>query len=348
MTYFHSPQFGKGKENSASSATGAKKGSALAEKDKNLKTLPKASSALLSRLPLKCNVSQTTSEQTVTHCKETTHAVRNSSVKEQQTKPAVHTNVTVHKQDKTVKKGPASVSSQAQPLHRSSKNAHTIIVKTDLQKRRLVTALEKVAHKSQVRCPTTKEHLTNTVPSCTDPKSLITKQATVTLKTTKETNYFNKSHTDLKKPLTSYAQTKPDRSGKTQTGSQDTRLTNKVGNNPEFTHTQRNVPVTTRQRSSFMSTFSKTENASKSTGASVAGVKAVPRQQRTTFKLPSKPTAQVPVLQTLPRPNKTSSLARGPVQPKTPKSTFNPGTDGIRTVPLDARNKPTTAQEERM
>ncbi|MCJ8747036.1 hypothetical protein PDJAM_G00148870 [Pangasius djambal] len=198
---------GEGKENSAPSATGAKKdiakGNALAEKNRNLRILPKASSALLPRLPLKSAVSQTASQQARTHCKETAHAVRNSSVKEQQTKPALHTNVTAHKQDKTVKMGPASVSSQAQPLHRPSMNARTSIVKTDLQKRRLVTGSEK-------------------------------------------------------------------------------------------------------------------------------------------------PTVQAPVPQTLPRPTKTSSLTRGPVQPKTPKSTFNPGTDGVRTVPMDGRNKPTTAQEERM
>ncbi|KAB5528667.1 hypothetical protein PHYPO_G00142870 [Pangasianodon hypophthalmus] len=346
---------GEGKENSAPSATDAKKdrakGNALAEKNKNLRILPKASSALLPRLPLKSTVSQTASQQARTHCKETARAVRNSSVKEQQTKPALHTNVTAHKQDKTVKMGPASVSSQAQALHRSSVNARTSIVKTDLQKRRLVTGSEKVVHKSQVKCPTTKERLTNTVPSCTDTKSLISKQATVTLKTTKETNSFNKTHTDLKKPLNRYPLAKPDRSGKTQTGSQDTRLSNKVGNKPGLTHTQRSVPVTARQRSSLMSTFSKTENASKSTSASVAGVtKAAPHQQqrRTTFKLPSKPTVQAPVPQTLPRPTKTSSLTRGPVQPKTPKSTFNPGTDGVRTVPLGGRNKPNTAQEERM
>lgn len=336
----------------APSSTGAKKeipkGKALAEKNRNLRSLPKIPSAVFPHLPLKSTISQTASQLTRTSCRETARAVRNSSVKEQSTKPALHTNVTAHKQNKTVKKGPACVSSQAQPLHRSSTNTRTSIVKTDLQKRRLVTGSEMVVHKPQVKCPPVKEHLTNTVPSCTATKSLISKQATVTLKT-KETNNFNQTHTDLKKPLNRYPLAKPDRLGKTQTDSQDTRLSTKVGNSPGSTHTQKSVPVTARQRSILLSTFPKTENTSKSASESVAGVKkAAPQQRRTTFKLPSKPTVEAPVPQTLPRPIQTSSLTRGPVQLKTPKSTFNPGTDGVRTVPLDARKKTTTAQEERL
>ncbi|KAF4074256.1 hypothetical protein AMELA_G00237520 [Ameiurus melas] len=335
--------FGKGKENSASAVMAAKtdmpKGNALAEKNKNVRTLPRAPFAAVPRLPSKSMVFQTASQQARTYCKETARSVRNPSVKQQQTKPALHTNVTAHKQDKTVKKGPVSVSIQAQPLYRSSMNARTSIVKTDIQKKPLITGSEKVVHKSQVKCPTMKKPLTNTVPSCT-----------VTLKTTKETINFNKTHTNLKKPLDRYPLAKPDRIGKTQTGSKDTRLSNKVGNKPGFTHTK-SVPVTSRQRSSLLPTFSKNEKTSKPTSVPVAGVKkAAPLQQqrRTTFKLPSKPTVQASVPQTLPRPTKTSTLTRGLMQLKTPKSTFSPGTDGVRTVPLDERNKPTTAQEERL
>lgn len=321
------------------------KGNALAEKNKNLSILPKASSAALPRLPLKCTV-QTASEQARTHYKE---KAGNSLAKEQQTKPTIHTRVTDRKQNKIVKKGPAAVSSQAQDLHRCLKNTHTSL-KTDLQKRPLVTGLEKISLKSQVKCPTEKERLTSVAPSCSDTKSLISKKATVTLKTTKENNNFNKMHTDLKKPLNRYPPAKPDRSGNTQTGSQDSR-SNKLDTKPGLTRTQKCAPVTARQRSSLLSTFSKAENASQSTSVPVAGVKkAAPHQQqwRTTFKLPSKPTVEAPGSQTLPRPTKTSNLTKGPVQPKTPKSTFNPGTNGVRTVPLDARNKPTTAQEERL
>lgn len=325
----------------------------MAEKNRNLRSLPKVSSAVFPHLPLKSTVSQISSQQPTTNCTETARAVRNSTVKEQQNKPALHTNITAPKQDKNIKKGPASVSSQAPPLHRSSTNTRTNIVKTDLQKRRLVTVSETVAHKSQVKCPSANECRTNTVPSCTATKSFISKQATRTLKTTKESNNFNKTHTDLKKPVNRYPVAKPDRSGKTQKkiDSQDTRLSNKGGNNPGFTQTHKSVPVTARQRSILLATFPKTDNTSKSTSASVASVKkAAPNQQQrhTTFTLPSKPTVQAPVPQTLPRPIKTSSLTRGPVQPKTPKSTFSPGTDGVRTVPLDARNKLTTAQEERL
>lgn len=304
----------------------------LAEKNKNLKNLPKASSSALPHLPLKCTVSRSANTHTRTHCKETA-----ASINKQKPKPALHTNVTAHEQDKTVKKGPASACSQAQSLHRSTS------IKTDLQKSLLVTGVENTAHKSQVKGPTRYRLLANSVLSCADA----TKQATVTLKTTKE----SKTHTDLKKPLNRYPPAKPERTGKTQTASQDTQVTNKLRSKQGPTHTQRSVPVPARQRSSLMTTFAKTENASKSSSAPVSGVtKAAPCQQQrhTTFKLPSKPTVQAPGPQTLKRPTKMSSLSRGPEQPKTPKSTFNPGTRGVRTVPLDARNKPTTAQEERM
>ncbi|KAK3538897.1 hypothetical protein QTP86_020177 [Hemibagrus guttatus] len=328
----------KGKENSASSATGAKK------------DIPKENVlAVLPRLPLRAVVFQTASQEARTYCK-TACAVKNASVRERQTKPALYINVTAQKQNKTVKKGQASVFSQAQALRTSTVNARTSIVKTDLQKRSLVTGSEKVAQKTQVSCPTVKESRSNTVPSCRDTKSLISKQATVTLKPAKATSNYNKTNTDLKKTLNRCPVAKPDRSGKIQTISQDTQLPNKVGNKPGLSHTRRSLAVTAKQGSSLLSSF-KTENASKSNSETVTGVKksAPHQQQRTTFKLLSKPSVQAPVPQTLPRPTKLSSLTNAlKVQPKTPKSTFNPGTNGIRTVPLDSRTKPTTAQEERL
>lgn len=332
-----SSQLIKGKENTAPSATGAKK------------DIPKENVlAVLPRLPLRGTVSQTAFQKARTNCKSDC-AVRNASIGEQPTKPALYRNVTAQKQNKTVKKGQVSVSSQAQALPTSTLNARANIVKTDLQKRSLVTGSEKVARKSQVSCPTVKERRSNTVPSCRDSKSLISKQATVTLKPAGGTSNFSKTKTDLKKTLNRCPVA--DRSAKTQIISQDTRLPNKVGNKPGLSHTQRSLAVTAKQGSSLLSTF-KTENASKSTSETVTGVtKAAPHQQqrRTTFKLLSKPRVQAPVPQTLPRPSKPSSLTNGSkAQPKTPKSTFNPGTNGVRTVPLDSRNKPTTAQEERL
>lgn len=328
---FLSSQLIKGKENTAPSATGAKK------------DIPKENIlAVFPRLPLRGNVSQTAFQKTRTNCK-TACAVRNASIREQQTKPALYRNVTA--QNKTVKKGQVSVFSQAQALPTCTLNARAGIVKTDLQKTSLVTGSEKVARKSQVSCPTVKERRINTVPSCRDSKSLISKQATVTLKPAGGTSNFSKTKTDLKKTLNRCPVA--DRSAKTQIISQDTRLPNKVG----LSHTQRSLAVTGKQGSSLLLTL-KTENASKSTSETVTGVtKAAPHQQqrRTTFKLLSKPRVQAPVPRTLPRPSKPSSLTNGSkVQPKTPKSTFNPGTNGVRTVPLDSRNKPTTAQEERL
>lgn len=299
----------------------------LAVKNKDLRTLTRAVSAALPRLPLKCTAS--------------TQARTNSTgtvfIKQHQSKPAVHTNVTGHKKDKTVKKGPVSVSSQAQSLHRSSMNARTSI-KADLQKRLLVSGLEKTAHKSQVDCRATYKRVANTVQIRADTK----KQDAVTLRTAKVT--------DLKKPLNRCPPAKPDGSGKTQTGSQGTQVSNKLRSKQEPTRTQRSVPVPARQRSSLTTAFTKTENALKSTSVPASSVtKAAPQQRRATFKPPSKPTVQAPGPQTHPRPTKTrSGLTSGTVQPKTPKSTFNPGNNGVRTVPLDARNKPTTAQEERL
>ncbi|KAF5894542.1 cytoskeleton-associated protein 2-like, partial [Clarias magur] len=342
----------KGKENSAPSATTAKKdlskGNAPVEKNKNLRILPKAPSTVLPRLPLKSTVAQTASQQTRTRY----HVIRNASVKEQQTKSDIHRSVVTQRQDKIVKKGSVSVSSHAHPPHWPLMNARTNTIKTDLQKRRLVTGSEKVVQQSQVNCPTMKERLTTTVPRCIDTKSSVSKGATVTLQNTRETNNLSKNNFDVKKPLNRYPVGKPDRSEKTQTNSQNTRLLNKVENKPALTRTQRSsIPVTDRQRSGVLSTTSKTENASKSTAVTVGGVKnAAPhrQQRRTTFIVPSKPNVPAPVPQTLPGPAKTSSLTRGPAQLKTPKSTFSPGTDGVRTVPLADRTKLTTAQEERL
>ncbi|KAF7687550.1 cytoskeleton-associated protein 2-like [Silurus meridionalis] len=342
----------RGKENSVPSSTGGKKevskGNAHAENNKHLIPFSKAPTLNIPRLPVKSTLSQTSSEQARTRCQETAHAVKNPTFKVQHTKPGLHRNVMAPKQDKTVKKGPAPEPSQAQPFHRSSINAHTSI-KTDFLRRNLVKRSEKVVHKSQVKCLTNKEYRANTVPSCTDSKSLISKQATVVLKSSKETNNLNKTQNNLRKPLNSNPLTEPDASVKKQTKSQDKQALNKLGNKPGFTCTQKSLPITGKQKSSLLSAFSKTEDAPKSTSAPVAGFKkAAPTQQRqcTTFKLPIKPTVQAPVPQT--RLSKMSSLTKVPVQPKTPKSTFNPGTDGVRTVPLDGRKKSTLAQEERL
>ncbi|KAI5613020.1 cytoskeleton-associated protein 2-like [Silurus asotus] len=341
----------RGKENSVPSSTGGKKevakGNAHAENDKHLRPFSKAPTLIIPRLPVKTTLSQTSSEQARTRCQETARAVRNSTFKVQHTKPGLHRNVMAPKQDKTVKKGPAPVPSQAQPFHRSSINAHTSI-KTDLLRRNLVKGSEKEVHKSQVKCLTNKEYGAN---SCTDSKSFISKQATVLLKTSKETNNLNKTQNNLRKPLNSKSLTEPDASVKKQTKSQDKQALHKLGNKPGFTCTQKSLLVTGKQKSSLLSAFSKTEDASKSASAPVAAFKkAAPTQQRqcTTFKLPIKPIVQAPVPQTLPRLSKMSSLTKVPVQPKTPKSTFNPGTDGVRTVPLDGRKKSTLAQEERL
>ncbi|TSV94917.1 Cytoskeleton-associated protein 2-like [Bagarius yarrelli] len=342
-----------GKENSAPIATAAKKdipkGNALSENDTNLRVRPKAPSAvLLPRASFKSTVSQTTSRPARTHCKDTSRSVSNSSVKELQSKPSLHTNVSAHK---PVQKAPAAVSNRAQPPRRSTINVATSINKTNLQKKQLVTRSEKVAQKAEVKCPTVKERKGTAVPSSKDRKSFVNNQATLMQSSTKVTTDVNKTHTDLNKPSNKCPPAKPDGLAKTQTASQNTRLLNKQGNKPGFTRTQRGDAVTARQQPSLSST-SKTETLMKPTSAAVAGVKkAAPsqQQQRTMFKVPSKPAVQAPVPHTLPRPTKTSRLTDGPkVQPKTPKSTFNPGTNGVRTVPVDGRSKPNTAQEERL
>ncbi|XP_048044847.1 cytoskeleton-associated protein 2-like isoform X2 [Megalobrama amblycephala] len=57
-------------------------------------------------------------------------------------------------------------------------------------------------------------------------------------------------------------------------------------------------------------------------------------------------TATVP--QELQQPAKRSSQAKPAVQLQTPKSSFCPSTQGVRTAPVDGMKKPTAAQEERL
>ncbi|CAM4545609.1 unnamed protein product [Leuciscus chuanchicus] len=52
--------------------------------------------------------------------------------------------------------------------------------------------------------------------------------------------------------------------------------------------------------------------------------------------------------QELQRPAKRSSQAKPAVQFQTPKSSFCPSTQGVRTAPVDGRKKPTAAQEQRL
>ncbi|ROI26646.1 Cytoskeleton-associated protein 2-like [Anabarilius grahami] len=53
-------------------------------------------------------------------------------------------------------------------------------------------------------------------------------------------------------------------------------------------------------------------------------------------------------LQELQQPAKRSSQAKPVVQLQTPKSSFCPSTQGVRTAPVDGMKKPTAAQEERL
>ncbi|XP_062873684.1 cytoskeleton-associated protein 2-like isoform X2 [Trichomycterus rosablanca] len=343
------PLPGKGKENSISSSVGVKDvkvGKALAEKNKNsasittskLTSLPRASSTHLQRLPLKPAMHQPTHQHPSSRVQlKGTTTVKN--VKEQQTKPVFQTIIRPHKQSKTVKTDPESVSSKARPISRSFKD-NTSNFKTEVAKKRLVTAKESGSEKIKpnVKCPMGTRTLAN--PSITKTKTLTmprnTDKSTVGISCTKPVRA--QSDTDNKKPL------KPDRS---ETLHKKQTL-NKEQNKKELTVMQKTVPGMYRTKSS-QPAFSKTETAGKSINAALAGDKrAVMQQRRTTFQLPPKPTIQVPVPQTLPRSTKSFTIARESEQPKTPKSTFKPDTNGVRTVPLDGRNKPNAAQEERL
>ncbi|XP_077097722.1 cytoskeleton-associated protein 2-like isoform X2 [Siphateles boraxobius] len=121
------------------------------------------------------------------------------------------------------------------------------------------------------------------------------------------------------------------------------------------TKTKSHCSVTTRVTRTSVSTLSKPANSE--------GLAIIKNKQNITVK-PTSATASTKLLgrntkscvlpqtstapQELQRPAKRSSQAKPAVQFQTPKSSFCPSTQGVRTAPVDGRKKPTAAQEQRL
>ncbi|XP_036454910.1 cytoskeleton-associated protein 2-like isoform X2 [Colossoma macropomum] len=364
---------GKGKENNAPSETGVKKDvkmrDALTEKNKNtdaskkeLRTLSKAPSGTLQHSTLKSTVSKRPMQHCRTHSKGTS-TIRNISIKDQQTKTTVHTVFGTHKHSQTVKITRESQIRQAETTHGiSSIRAHTNTAKTDQPKKQFVHRKEfcsdKVTSRSQIKCPTAAEPLRNMASSRTEAKAMTEAQTRFPQMSTSKMGVARPwvSHdlgkdcsgtVKINKPLVRNSQAGKGRS-KT-TWNKSLSQTNEPGKKTGCTVSQITLSTTDKQRLSLSKKGSSTAAVSKTTKLTAADSKnALPRQQCTSAKLPPKPTVHASVPQSFPHQSKDSSNTKGTEQLKTPKSRFNPGTQGVRTVPLDGRKKPSAAQEERL
>ncbi|XP_072521396.1 cytoskeleton-associated protein 2-like [Salminus brasiliensis] len=343
---------GKGKENSARNATDVKKdvkmGDALTEKHTNITTSKRELRSLFkapsgSNPVLKPTMSQTATQHYRTHS-ELTSMVRNVSIKEQKIKPALQTGVRASKQFKHLKTGQQPMCGQAETSSRASSfRGEMGIAKTGMPK--VVTGKEfgssKMISGSRITFPVSRL-LQDKGPVRTESKAVTNTHINLADKACRD-------DTRVKRNQTRNSQTEKVRSQSNP--KEPLSQSNKPANKSSLPASQRNAPTATatRPRSALYSAVSKTANVSTRASATTTGnKKALPQRQCTTVKLPPKSTAQVSVPQSLPHHSKSSSQAKGSVQLKTPKSTFNPGTQGVRTVPLDGTKKQNAAQEERM
>lgn len=341
-------QRGKGKENSVLSSLGVKDvtlGKVLAEKNKNsdgittlkLKSLPRAPSTHLQPPPIKPALHQPTHQQpsSKVQSKGTTTI---TNVKVQPIKPVFQTI------NRPLKANPESVSTQTRPISRPLNDNRNC--KTELAKKSFVSAKQSEKNKPSVTRPYSTGNLVNRNATKTETFTMpikSTRTSKGTLGTSGTKPVCAPSDTSSKKTLNRPGPLKAD-SSKTM---QQKQTLNKEPNKKEFTVLQKSVPGISRPKSS-QPAFFKTEVAGKSTNAASAGNKnAFTQPRRTTFQLSSKPT-QFQEPHTLPRTTKSLNKTRVSEQLKTPKSTFKPDTNGVRTVPLEGRNKPTAAQEERL
>ncbi|KAL7836840.1 hypothetical protein AOLI_G00281240 [Acnodon oligacanthus] len=361
---------GKGKENSASGETCVNKDvkmrDALTEKNKNtdtskkeMRTLSKVPSGTLQRSTLKPVVSQTPMQHCRTLCKGTA-TVRNVSIKDQRTKPTVQTAVGTHKQSTTFKVTQESGIGQAETAHGiCSVRAYASTAKTNQPKKPCVERKEsysdKVISRTQIKRPTAAEQLRSMASSRTEAKATTKAQTRVSQISTSKTGVAKPwgSHdlgkacsgtVKIDKPLVRNSQRGK---GRSETQNESLSQTNEPGKKPGRTATQ--VPSTTeKQRSALFSKVNNAANVSKTTTVTAAGSKNALPRPCTTIKLPLNPAVHASVPQSFPQQSENSSNTKGTVQLKTPKTKFNPGTQGVRTVPLDGRKKSSAAQEERL
>ncbi|XP_056110681.1 cytoskeleton-associated protein 2-like [Rhinichthys klamathensis goyatoka] len=123
----------------------------------------------------------------------------------------------------------------------------------------------------------------------------------------------------------------------------------------DATKTKSHCSVTNRVTRTSVSTLSKPANGE---GSAIIknkqNITVKPISATASTKLLSRNTKSCVLPQTstapqeLQRPAKRSSQAKPAVQFQTPKSSFCPSTQGVRTAPVDGRKKPTAAQEQRL
>ncbi|KAI4890281.1 hypothetical protein NFI96_014213 [Prochilodus magdalenae] len=341
---------GKEKENNAPRATGVKDRTmrdALTEKNKNTTTskkelgpLSRAPSGPLQRLTLKPTVPKTAPQQF-----KGTAIVRNVFTKEQQKKPILQRGAEIQKPSKNAKKPQEYVHGQTKTSHESTSfRTQASTASTGLPKSQSVVrkecCLDKVISTTRIKCPTAAGQLRMT--SSGAEANIMANTDTVCSQTS---TYKTVGARPLvsNKPLVRSSQIEKGRLETTQKKSLPQM--NEPGKKPVCTAMQRaSFTTTTRQRSTVFSKVSQTADLPKTKGTAAGNKNGLPQQKHSTGKPPSNPTIRTSV----PQHPKSSTHTKGTVEPKTPMSGFNPGPQGVRTVPLDGRKKQTAAQEERL
>ncbi|XP_026878949.2 cytoskeleton-associated protein 2-like isoform X2 [Electrophorus electricus] len=353
---------GEGKENHVlPSAMGAKKDAKTEKtftKNKNfttskleLRTISKAPSAISIPLHFKPSMSQTARQYYGTQNMNGTTFARNASLKQLPSKVAPQKCVGVQQSNT------AKIHTRT-PFGSSSLKAHGNGAETNFSRKGKESALHNTTSISLLKCYTVAKQPSNTVQKNVEAKQFTRTQIRLAQNGTKASvtrpgqkprvshgqGKRSSGSVQFKEPLMCKSQAKPVRTQLFRNKSllQGTQL-NKPGPTTQAAYSSDKTNPT------LSSASSKTTKVTRPTTVRVAGVKnAVPQQQRTTVQLSTNPTVQAAVPHTAPRNSKSSSQARGTMPPKTPKSAFNSGTQGVRTVPQDGRNKLTAAQEERL
>lgn len=338
-------QLCKGKENQTSSAASVRNNmmkKPLAEKNsttskKELRSISKAPSAALQHTTFKSALSQTV--QACRTLPKGTAVIKGMSVKEQQTKPPIHTDVRTQKQVKT---DPALKVKTSCGISRLVEQT----VKQDSGRKQCVVKREssvKVIPRPQVKCPTATEHLRNPSLNRNEAKTVTNTQTRLSqanhTKTIKNGigQSLGSTHSGAPKGMkVNHLQTKNVRKVSETASNKTLSQLNEPGNKRALTVAQKPAAAAAKQR--FPDVF-KTGNAPKTSATASGNKNSPPQQQPNTVRLPVNPTLPV---------SKGCTTTKKDVLPKTPKTAPNPGTQGVRTVPLDGKKKMTAAQEERM
>ncbi|XP_066513817.1 cytoskeleton-associated protein 2-like isoform X1 [Hoplias malabaricus] len=350
---------GQGKENSTHSAKEVKKGMkmgyTLTEKNINITSnelRTKAHSATHQQTTFKPTVSQTVPQQCRTHFKGTV------PIKEKQIKPFVQTNIWTHRQSKIVKVDQKSMLAHARTSCGTSSFSAQVCT-TKCRKQIVVekdNCSEENITKSQNKFLTVKEKLQTMDSKRTEAKTITNSQKRPTqMFTTKTgiarpriTHGLSKADSGVPKTHKSLVRSSQTEKHRSEAPQYTLSQVNVPGNKNQQTTTHRTALVTAKQKLPLLNNVSKRVNAPK-TKATACNNHHFSQNRCPTVKVPPNITVlKASVPQCLPQQSKSSVQAKGTVQFKTPKSGCNPGTQGVRTVPLDGKTNPTAAQEERL